>query len=159
MSNQKLTFDLKETYLAMIKNSVGSKIFQSCFFRNEKGELIDVCQGGKFSCAVFVSFVLKRFDLIKTNKVVMASLEKELLRNCWFVVRDHQEFFWKVGSILVWEPKLASDGQKHEHIGFYMGNNSAISNSPDLCPAEHHVTYNCARRILRVYCHPFLEAK
>ncbi len=153
----KLTIDLKETYLAMIKNSVGSKMFQNCFFRNKKGELVDVCDGGKFSCAFFVSSVLEKFNLIECGCVTVSRLEKLLKKAGWFIEKENQEFFWQFGSILVWEPKLALDGEKHPHTGFYIGNTRAVSNSPEFVPAEHHANYNGDRRILRVYCHPFLE--
>ena len=47
---------------------------------------------------------------------------------------DLEDFGWykiskvKPGAVLMWEEFDFGDGDLHEHIGFYIGNNKAISN-------------------------------
>jgi hypothetical protein len=70
----------------------------------------------------------------------------------------------KVGSVLVWEELRFDDGA-HSHMGFYIGNKRAISNSRvKRVPAVHHWTYGTKngksnRRITAVYWHKKLDTK
>jgi len=48
-------FNVKKTYLSVIQNSVGIKIFQHLYIKDKKKKTVDVVQGGRLSCAFFVS--------------------------------------------------------------------------------------------------------
>lgn len=121
-------FDLRITYLIRIRESVGSKIFRHCYCVDTEGDTIDVCQGGLFSCAVFVSNILKMHDLIKAPKANTGSLEKEMISCNWLLCKDKDRPYF--GAVLFWEPKMGSDGEMHRHVGFYFGAGTAISNDP-----------------------------
>ena len=66
--NQKLKVKplFKKSYLAAIKNSEGTKIFAN-FYGKGGRRTLDLTKNGEFSCAYFVSSILKIFDLIKKN--------------------------------------------------------------------------------------------
>jgi len=63
-------------------------------------------------------------------------------------IKDLEQSDWKkikkpkIGSILVWEKIDFGNQTFHKHIGFYIGNNKAIStNSSKKAPQIHHWTY------------------
>jgi len=58
----------------------------------------------------------------------------------------------------VWEIKKFGKNDIHTHIGFYIGNHQAISNSSNKgCPIKHHWTFNNERKITAIYWHPKLS--
>ena len=64
--------------------------------------------------------------------------------------------------MLVWEEKIDEFGEKHKHIGFYIGNKRAVSNSRDRTPQKHHYTYEenadlPTRKIMAVFWKKDLE--
>ena len=148
-------FDLKNTYLAIINNSLGAKIFQTVFVKRNKTKT-DVCDGGRLSCAVFVSYVLKLVDLIDTAHATVTSTIVDMEKTGWYKINRE-----KVGSVLVWEEGDTSNG--HQHIGFYIGNKKAISNSSKYgVPKMHHWTYGISknkpkRQIKAMYWHNKLD--
>ncbi len=148
-------FDLKKTYLGIIYNSCGTNIFKRVFVK-KNNKIIDVCDNGRLSCAVFVSYVLKLFDLIKTPHATVLSTIIDLENSGWYKITKP-----KIGSVLVWEEGDSSNG--HRHIGFYIGNNKAISNSSKLgVPKVHHWTYGLIknkskRAVMAMYWHNKLD--
>jgi len=158
-----MKFDLKKTYEWTIEKSVGSRMFQNCWFNTPEGKLVEVCQDGDLSCAYFVSSILYRFDLISTMHVRVESLEKELTLCGW-----HSTERLLPGVVVVWEPKLARDGEMHRHIGFYLCNDECVSNDPKgTVPIFHDVYFRSEqmldsnkldpiRKIEKIYAHPFL---
>jgi hypothetical protein len=147
-----------DSYIDTIKNSVGSKIFQTLWAELD-GKKKDITNKGNLSCAVFVSAILLWFGLIKEKHATVDS-----------TIKDMKEFKWKrikkprIGSILVWEDLEFDDGP-HSHLGFYIGENQAISNSLKLkTPAKHHWTYGTKnkqpkRKVIAIYWHPRLNDK
>lgn len=145
----------------MIKNSIGTKMFRNLFAYLENGEEKDILQNGKNSCAVFVSAVLYMSKLIESMHATVASTVKDLEKSGWGKVENP-----KSGDVLVWEPFLwPGDKEKHEHIGFYIGDEKAISNdSKSGTPQEHHITYgeesgSPVRKITAIYRHPKINSK
>ncbi len=123
-----------ETYLAVVRNSVGSRAFQ-IFFANIEGKKKNVLQNGELSCAFFVSSVLTMFKYIKRIHTTVKSTVVDLEKSGWRKVKKP-----KIGSILVWEVSPKSKG--HKHIGFYIGNSRAVSNSAERkVPIIHHWTF------------------
>jgi len=140
-----------DTYLRMIKNSVGTKLFRNLYLEINK-ERIDATRNGKFSCAYFVSAILLMSGLIKE---MHATVDK--------TVKDMEKFGWKrrriakvkPGDIIAWERMMAEDKKLHSHIGFYIGNKKAISNSwQKRIPAVHSWNYNGKRKIIAIYHWP-----
>lgn len=147
-----------DSYIATIKNSVGSKLFQTLWAEVD-GEKQDVTQGGELSCAAFVSSILYMFELLEGRHATTASTVKDLERSGWRRIEEPRE-----GGILVWEDKKFVDGY-YPHIGFYMGDEIAISNSNEKrMPQEHHWTYGenegkSVRKVVAIYWHPRLNDK
>lgn len=135
-----------DTYLAVIQNSVGSKFFQTYYLEID-GKKVDVMRGGDLSCAFFVSAVLIMFNLSKRIHGTVASIVRDLHTSGWQRIETP-----KVGCIIVWESKLGARGETHAHIGFYVGQDKAISNSSKRkYPVKHHHTYGGKRKIEAIY--------
>jgi hypothetical protein len=71
---------------------------------------------------------------------------KDLNESGWIEIKNPH-----VGSIIVWD-EMDFDGEKHKHIGFYIGNKKAISNSFfKKVPTEHHWTFEGKRRGTNIF--------
>lgn len=151
---QKVTPLLRDTYFAMIKNSVGTKLFRNCFAL-VNGKKVDVMKNGDLSCALFVSSLLSILNLTQAPHGTIESTIKDMEQSGWKPVKKLVP-----GSIIVWEEK-----KEHKHIGFYIGNDKAISNSSKRkSPATHHFTYGVkngkpVRNIEAIYWHKKLNGK
>ncbi|MCF7879070.1 MAG: hypothetical protein K9L95_06375, partial [Candidatus Omnitrophica bacterium] len=144
---------------AMIENSIGSRMFQHLYIKNkDQSQSKDVVQGGELSCAFFVSNILYFFDLIKTPHATVSSTEKDMKNFGWKEIDE-----LKKGAVIVWEKVKYESGEKHSHLGFYMGYNQAISNSfKKKVPHKHHFTYGEKsepkhRKIKSILWHPDLN--
>lgn len=132
--------DIFDTYISVIKNSVGTKMFRN-FFVVENGKKKDAMKNGVLSCAYFVSFILCALGFIKRIHGTVDSAVKDLKESGWAEIKAP-----KVGSVLVWEEKDFGDGDTHKHIGFYIGDNKAISNSFKFkTPIKHHYTFGTVK--------------
>ena len=159
-----MIFDRRSTYLSMIENSVGTKMFQSCFFKKVNTDWSvssDVCDEGRLSCAFHVSGILKMMDLVRVMCVTVGGLERELNNTGW---RECIVYPLEIGDVIFWEAMKNSDGKEHRHCGFYvkindMGTEIYVSNLDKgingNVPHEHTKDYWCERRIEKVYRHPF----
>ncbi len=152
----KVEIYFRDNYLTMIKNSVGSKMFRNTFAKvNSKKQ--DITKNGLVSCARFVSCILLLFDLIKKPHLTVNSTIKDMEEFGWYKIKRV-----KNGAILLWEGKEYPGGwyEKHKHIGFYIGNNKAISHSTSIkLPSIHHWTYNGKRKVEAIYWHKKLDKK
>src|SRR3989344_6722868 len=81
---------------------------------------------------------------IKFIHLTVASTEKDMIENGWYEIND-----LKLGGVLIWEKKDGRDGEPHNHIGFFIGGEEAISNDSKGSgfPHKHHITYNNTRKI------------
>lgn len=147
----------KESYLAMIKNAEGSNLFRN-LYANIEGKSVDIVQDGKKSCTFFVSTVLYSFYLIATPHATVSGLEQDLVSSGWRKTETPN-----AGDVLVWEPILQSDTVT-AHIGFYLGEDQAISNDwQTRLPIKHHITYGTksdgtpVRAITAIYTHDFTK--
>jgi hypothetical protein len=148
---QKIVPVLRDSYLQVIKNSKGTKLFRN-FFATVDGQKKDVLQGGDLSCAYFVSCVLKIFDLIGKVHLTVDGTEADMKRSGWHGKRNVEQ-----GCVLIWEAEK-SGRETHRHIGFYIGNKKAISNSSEKSiPVEHSSTFGGKRSIQAIYWHKRLE--
>ena len=137
--NSKKRLDVKiiwyESYLKAIKNSIGSNLFRNLYFLIGKRK-IDILEDGNLSCAVFVSWILYIFKLIQDMHATVVGTVADLKKSGWIEIKKPQP-----GAILVWETKKFKNGQ-HKHIGFFVGNNKAISNRYEKRqPLIHHWTF------------------
>ena len=147
MKKQKIIHLPFDTYLAVVKNSVGSRMFRN-FYAKVNGKKTDIMKNGKLSCAFFASSLLHLFKLVKEPHATVDGTIKDLRSSGWKAIRKP-----RIGSVLVLEAK-----DSHKHIGFYIGNNKAISNSTKLgYPVKHHWTFGGARKVELMLSHPKLK--
>lgn len=137
MKTQKVIPILFDTYIAVVKNSVGSKMFRN-FYAKVNGKKTDIMNNGDVSCAWFVSSLLYLFKLIKDIHCTIDGTVRDLEQSDWNKISKP-----KVGSVIVWEKKNFGKNDFHKHIGFYIGDNKAISTSSSKNgqPAIHRWTY------------------
>jgi hypothetical protein len=118
----------KETYLAMIKNSPGTRMFNNLLVKNRKtGEVQDVMKSGAYSCAFYVSSVLTILDMIdKAHSTVKTVIEKIEENDNWDKVATSD---LSPGDVVVWEDITYENGEVVPHIGFYLDEKTAVSTS------------------------------
>ena len=142
-----------KNYLKTIKNSENAKMFQSVFVLDNAKER-DILRKGELSCAYYVSSILKLFDLISCQHATVKSTIEDMKENNWKETKK-----MKPGNVLVWEEKEFKNNEKHFHIGFYLGNKIAISNSEKKkVISAHHYTYGTenkkpVRKIINIFTH------
>lgn len=133
----------KESYLAMIQNSVGTNMFRTLYALVD-GKKQDILRQGDLSCAYFVSSILLRFSLITSVHATVDGTERDLKLSGWKHIKAP-----KVGCIIVWEAAVGARGELHKHIGFYIGKGNAISNdSKKGSPSVHAYTF---RKVKELY--------
>lgn len=134
--NSKIKLLSTDTYLAVIKNSVGSKIWQNYYAKAGKDK-IDIMRAGDLSCAFYVSSILTMFGLIEKIHGTVSGTIFDLEKTGWQKTKNLE-----AGNIIVWEKKIGKDGEAHRHIGFCLDEKTAISNSSKTRKiAKHHITY------------------
>ena len=125
-----------ETYLGVIENSVGTNLFRAVFATVD-GVKKDITEDGNLSCAFFVSSILKMFDHIESIHSTVSGTVRDLEKSGWQKIQEP-----KIGAVLVWEEKEDQNKEKHAHIGFYVEESMAVSNSSEgRTPQKHHSTY------------------
>ncbi len=146
-----LVFD---TYLTIIKNSVGSKLFRN-FYAKVNGKKADIMRNGELSCAFYVSSVLTLFKFIKEVHGTVDSTVKDLKESGWKKIDKP-----KIGSVLVWERIDFGDNDVHKHIGFFIGGNRAISNSSELGhPVKHSWNFSAKRKVDIILWNPKIHSE
>lgn len=149
-----LTF---KTYLSVVRGSVDSAMFRH-IYASVDGIETDVTHDAMFSCAFFVSSILKMFDLVERMHATVASTIVDLEKKGWHTIPEP-----RIGAVLLWEKEQANDGSLHKHLGFYVGDQQAISNaSSKKSPQQHHWTYSESdgkpvRAIEAIYWHEKLS--
>ena len=99
ITKEKIEPILFETYLATIKNSIGSKMFRQIYAK-VNGKKKDITKNGELSCAYYTSSLLSIFKLIKDVHATVSGTIKDLEEFGWVEVNKP-----KIGAILVWEKK------------------------------------------------------
>jgi len=141
-----------ENYLTFIKRSVDSEIWRHVYAEVD-GEKKDIVENGNLSCAIFVSSILKIFDLIESLHTTVNGTIKDLEKSGWQQIAEP-----KIGAILIWEKVDFSENNFHKHIGFYVGENLAVSN--DFKTGKiilHHFTFDNQRKMEKIFFHPRLS--
>jgi hypothetical protein len=139
----------------MIENSAKGEnwMFKNLFAENE-GKEVDILKNGKLSCAAFVSSLLYLFGLINNKHATVEGTVRDLISNSWTEIDEPV-----IGAVILWEKKDFEDGKLHAHIGFYIGDNQAVSNSSfnKGVPVKHHYTYDGTRKIEKLFWHHSLD--
>ena len=146
----------KETYLAMIKNSVGSRLFNSLYVRfKDSGVEKDVLNDGELSCAFFVSGILVLGGWGTRLHATVKTLREKLPEYGWEQVEINTI---QSGDIVIWENVEFEDGTGNEHIGFALNEEEAVSTSFKKHEiVKHHITFGMTesglpvRKISEVY--------
>jgi hypothetical protein len=112
-----------KTYLQMIHNSAGTSMFRNWYVKTSEHGEFDAMKDGENSCAFYVSGLLKIFDKVSSIHGTVESTIKDLEKSGWQKVDTPQP-----GDILVWEKQKFVDIWQ-AHIGFYIGDNKAVSTS------------------------------
>jgi len=137
-----------DSYLQMIKNAVGTKMFCNLYLQSGKKK-IDITENGELSCAFFVSNILLIWGLISKGHATIKSTRKDMEKNNW---KEIPLAKIKPGDVVVWEEKKTRNNRICSHIGFYIGKEEAISHSDGVKAISlHHWTYNNQRNIVAVY--------
>lgn len=147
MADRKIQILIHKNYIQTIKNSVNTKMFRNVFVLID-GKEKDITKNGKLSCAIYISSILKLFDLISKKHTTVNGTIKDMLNSGWKKTKK-----LKIGNVLVWEEK-----EDHQHVGFYIGNNKAISNSDKKrVPIIHHYTYNDTRKVIQILTYKIIK--
>ncbi|MBI2065239.1 MAG: hypothetical protein HYT62_04260 [Candidatus Yanofskybacteria bacterium] len=146
----------KKNYLAMIENAARGEnwMFRNLYFEID-GKGVDVLENGGLSCAMFVSAILYLNKMIGDLHTTVIGAEDDMIKSGWYAIEDLRS-----GAVLVWEKRIGDkDGLPHNHNGFYIGDNIAISNDSKGTgfPHKHHYTYNDTRKIEKIYWHKLLD--
>ena len=119
-----------KSYLQVIKNSVGANTYKNFYARVDE-EVKDVLEDGNLSCAYFVCSILYNFKLIQDMHTTVAGTVRDL-EESGFEKIDSDSIGVdepKEGAVIVWTEDPNDQGGIHKHLGFYIGDNQAISNS------------------------------
>ncbi len=73
-----LSRDVRKNYLAMINGSVGTRMFQYLYVKDQTGEIKDVMLAGELSCAYYVSSLLCLFGMIDRPHATVATTVKRM---------------------------------------------------------------------------------
>jgi len=139
-----------DSYLSTIRNSVGTKSYQTLWAETETGKK-DIIENGRLACALFVSGVLKEFNLIKERHATVSGTLKDMQNSGWYPIKEPKE-----GCVIHWDAEDNSP-ENTEHLGFFVGGGKAISNDRKAkTPQEHNWDY---RRVLGAYWNSKLENK
>lgn len=140
----------KKTYLKMIENSIGTKLFNSAFVKfKDTGKVTDILNNGEFSCAFFVSGVLTLCKYLDSPHATIKRLKEELIKAGWKKVNKSN---LQPGDVVFWERMVFPDGTENEHIGFVLNKNQAISTDyKSRKVTKHHITFNNKRKIIEVF--------
>lgn len=147
-----------QNYLQMIKDSQGSQMFQRLYVL-EDNKKKDILKNGELSCAYYVSSILKIFGLISQPHVTVKSTIEDIFKSDWRPTKK-----LKPGNVLIWQEKKFTDGTIHQHLGFYLGQDKAISHRLEKkVPIVHHFTYGQTktgqpkRKIIKILTHRLIK--
>lgn len=150
---EKINQALYKSYIAAIKNSIGSRIFRKLYLYDKDADrVVEVLQNGNLSCAYFVSSVLQHFGLIDGFRVNVEETIAAMKAQGWQIIKKPVP-----GSVIVWNKAYFKQSKSwHGHIGFFIGPARAISTSSRLgVPVIHNLRLN-GRKIVKILRHPRL---
>jgi len=158
MKKSKFKILTYQNYLSIIKASQGSKMFRNFYVLNDDKKR-DILKNGKLSCSRYVSSILKLFDLISETHATVNGTIEDMLKNKWKITKKLVP-----GNVLLWEEKIQANGKVHQHLGFYLNKDKAISHRHEKkTPIIHHLTYGKTkngqpkRKIIKILTHKIIN--
>lgn len=146
MEKPKPVRDYKRTLLSMVEGSVGSGIFKSFWVETPEEGSFDSMDNGRLSCAFYVSGMLSILGLCDGVHGTVNSTIADLVESGWQQVDEPTP-----GDIVHWVPNTDEETIL-QHIGFYVGENSCISNDWQTgTPQKHALDYDSRRIVKAVY--------
>lgn len=145
-----------KTFLTLVKKSAGTEMFRQIFAEVD-GREVDITENGNLSCAFYVSGLLAIFGLIDKIHATVSGTRKAMEAAGWIETTEMMP-----GAVLVWD-KPQDGSHNHQHIGFYLGEEQAISNIwQEGKPEIHHFTFGLEsagthRPIIAIYIHEKLH--
>lgn len=137
-----------KTYLQVLRNSVGTQMFRNFYIRTADGTEMDALSDGSNSCAFYVSSVLALFGKLSGPHGTVKSTLADLEHSGWRTVEPDA---MQPGDVLLWEAMQADDGW-FEHVGFYLGDDRAVSTSwTEKKVVEHDVRFDGKRAIQQAF--------
>lgn len=144
--------EIKKTYLALIRNSIGVKFFQECYALVD-GELQEILDKGDKSCAFYATSILTLCGFLPNIELTVHRMHTAMEENGWYEVHALHP-----GNVIFWHEKVYAPNTPRKHVGFYIGNNLAISNDGDIgVPLEHNYAEYKGRGIQSVWSHALLH--
>jgi hypothetical protein len=139
-----------KTYLQLIQNSIGTEMFRNFYIQMADGAEMDALSDGSNSCAFYVSSVLTLFKKHSGVHGTVKSTVEDLKHSGWQQVEEEAI---GAGDVIVWDA-IELEGSLYEHIGFYVGDNRAVSTSwTEKRVAEHDVYFDGTRTIGQIFRH------
>lgn len=121
-----------KTYLAFIKRSIGSPMWQE-FYASVNGKTIEVTRNGNVSCSWYVTAVLKVFSLIETVQITVHRALDEMQQSGWKRIPRP-----RLGCVVLWAAQPADPERMKKdkrvyhrltrHVGFYIGGGQTVTN-------------------------------
>lgn len=135
--------------LHVVNAAVGIELFKHLYVADIKaGKEFDAMQNGNLSCAFFVSTILTMLKLIDRPHATVDTTLKTMEQAGWRKANTPV-----VGAVVYWPPSA-----KNEHIGFYLGDDTCVSNSSAKgVPVKHSLTMADGRTPTAFYVHDSLE--
>jgi len=160
MADSNITKLIGKSYVAAIRNSVGANTWRN-FYALDHGMERDVLRDGVHSCSYFVSSILSMFQLAQSIHMTVDSVVADLEQSGWQEITEP-----KLGSVLLWEAVDFGDEGSFTHLGFYIGEEQAISTSSrKRVPAQHDWLYRDnppagknEREVQKIFWHEKLSA-
>lgn len=130
-----------KSYLQVIRNSVGSKMFRNFYVQTSKKGEFDAFADGENSCAFFVSAILVIFKKLDDIHGTVQSLVEDLKKSGWQEVDQPRP-----GDVIVWRPINFAEGPV-KHVGFAISGDQAISTSwKERSVVKHDIHFGDANR-------------
>lgn len=134
--------------LHLVNAAVDTELFRHLYVTDIKADKdFDAMQNGNLSCAFFVSTILTMLKLIDRPHATVDTTLKTMQQAGWHKVEKPA-----VGAVVYWPPS-----NQNEHIGFYVGDGTCISNSSAKgTPVKHGLTMSDGRTPAGFYVHDSL---
>ena len=119
-----------KNYLTMLNASAGTDMFRHLYMTDDTGAEFDAAENGNKSCALFVTGILTMFGRIDNMHATSSGTYRYISTSSdWQQVSEPTP-----GDVVFWD-KI---GNTTGHVGFYLGENSAISNVDAVGQPQKH---------------------
>ncbi|MCA9356668.1 hypothetical protein H6784_03160 [Candidatus Nomurabacteria bacterium] len=149
MSDSNIEILRKESFLIIIENSIGSKMFNSMFVRlKDSGAVTDILNDGEFSCAFYVSSVLMLLRVIEKPRATVLKLKEVIVNDSnWQTVEvDTIE----PGDVIFYVKTKFKDGTSNAHVGLALSKGEVVSTDHRVKKvAKHPVDYRPIEAVFR----------